>query len=408
MTSAPKFEFPEDHEFVKGEHIYVIDKNKHDIWQALIKKVGKNGYIVHFEDNDDGDKKFPKTKRFLLRTETNNAIYEDQAKQRQEKESESEESESPKPEELSPPNEEEEKPKRKRAKKDVVFDKQAFVLHAWDSGIREKEAFVKYMSECTEDVVAEFERYYKIKNVDRYPPFTIGGELKEKNLSNFWETCKIQWKGICGNVDSVPTKVFLSKAPNAYKLPNQSLSNARAALKFIFDPETSETTDFIQFCAFLAMFGPAQSAIRKIGAFLKCPENIKEQLGMPDLGTFQDPEINLEDTEMNGFTFTAKDGAERTLYNIPYVEAVSSREPSKGNYLIDDEGTEFESWIDFFRKTYPDDFKEQKKSDDEDEEEKPKKQKKEKKEKKPKKVKKDDEEVVMEDSPEEKEEHESE
>jgi hypothetical protein len=79
--SAPKFErTPNSPVFSPNNEIYVIDENKVDLWRAKIKKVFKKGYLVHFEDTDQADAKFPHASRLLAKTDTNNGIYQEQAR----------------------------------------------------------------------------------------------------------------------------------------------------------------------------------------------------------------------------------------------------------------------------------------------------------------------------------------
>ncbi|OHT04322.1 hypothetical protein TRFO_28213 [Tritrichomonas foetus] len=445
---TPDFEIPaEDHVFSKGDEIYVKDKNKHDIWEAEIIKVTADKYFCRYTSTKE-HKCYPNTKRFLLRTEKNVAIFKEQENKRNENPSQNNEEEKesltiqeliPETQKLNDENESEEnsdskidenvnkksspktpkknqaksntkkvtksKPRKTQKKKDSkyhdensdgsendddnddddsdddsnenedehnnnygtdddtentssadekekrkkriktkkpIVDNQLIVHNAWQNGIHDVDSFRNFMMENLDSAVAEFEKLYKLNNVSEFPPFKLGGELDPKEIEKFWIQSQYLWKKFFGDLESVPTKEFIKKTVSYFKLPNQLESNARGTLTFIFDPANQEETTFLQFCAFLAMFGPANTAIRKIGHWLKCPPELKDSLLYNDIpDTSYD---NVEDIEMNCFSLNLEEGqTEKAVYNIPYVD-------TDGNYLVDQDGTFYKNWAEYFEK----------------------------------------------------------
>lgn len=103
------FERDETHQFQVGEEVYVLDKNKLDIYEAIIEKIGKKYYSVHYPEypDDDGPVGFH---RVLMRTTRNKEIYDQQEaiRRRREAEAEEEEEEANEEEDSSSENAEEE------------------------------------------------------------------------------------------------------------------------------------------------------------------------------------------------------------------------------------------------------------------------------------------------------------
>ncbi|KAH0794367.1 39 kDa initiator binding protein [Histomonas meleagridis] len=363
----PIFELPPaDHQFTEGEDIYLIDKNQIDLWKAKIKKITKVNHIIKIEDSDEGEKRLKTTERLLERTEKNNQIYETQLKQRQElekemkdkeereKEENDEEKESVENEikeeekseeyssndEKNSPIQEEKKRKRSkkpRSKRPAVIDNREIVRNSWLNGIHEVESFRKYMNDNLNEAMDEYMKFYNMMNITENPPFKLGGGLSSDEVSEFWKDCLSFWRHIYPNKCVVNTTHFIRKLAEKLRLPNQIESNAREALAFIFDPETQPETEFTQFCAFMAMFGPSSTAIRKLGQFLKCPEKLKDSLVFPDIDELMTSKFNIDLMEMNCFTLNGKN-----VYNRIAVD-------TNGNYLVDSDGVEYGSWDEFFK-----------------------------------------------------------
>ncbi|KAH0791428.1 39 kDa initiator binding protein [Histomonas meleagridis] len=348
-----------DHQFQRGDDIYFIDRNKTDLWKAKIKKCNEKYYAIHFEDVDKVDKKVKGTERLLERTEKNNQIYEAQLKQREELEKSMKEKEEEEENE-NPSHEEELDDENKTADKDLdtdsnkkkkrsgklrskrpIIDSREIVKNAWSMGFHEIEKFRKFLKKNLNNTMSEYEKYYKMVHVTENPYFKLGGQTSSTVENQFWEDCSIFWKRLCPNEAVVNTVQFIRKVSELLRLPNQTESNARDAIRFIFDPEIQPETEFMQFCAFMAMFGPAPTAMRKIGHFLKCPQNIMNSIVFNDMSELAN--TNIEDMEMNCFTLSLGEGKEKNVYNRVSVD-------TNGKYLVDADGVEYESWEELFEK----------------------------------------------------------
>ena len=451
------FEPIEDsHNFEIDEEVYFIDNNRKDIFNAKIQKITKKGFIIALLDyGDDNIKRVMNPKRLLLHTQKNNAIYEEQVRQRKmisspehepieerqetpelnnnnnistasklsnkhgeelnntnnnitdhsnnivkvkkedddsryvevtvelkkeiKKEVVSEEKtreervdnpnkEEEKKEEYkqvekdrnednqeeavpestdsgnlaekiernSPENSSEKKAKGRKSKKPVI-DQQFIVKTAWEKGIHDVKKFRNYVEKLFQNVIDEFEEFQNMKNVCDKPPFALGGNV---DVKKFWSSTKAQWTKLFGDNDKVSTQEFIKKVSSTFKLQNQTESNARQALLFFFDPEAMSETKFVQFCAFLALFGPAQTIFRKIGHFLRCPEAIINEVSYFDVA---DVLSSDEDTYINEFVLYSGEDDEKSVYNIPTLTTNES-------YLIDSDGNKYNSWLEFFNK----------------------------------------------------------
>lgn len=413
-----KFQKPDpDYEFQQGDEIYVIDKNRHDIWAATIRKISSKGYFVHYE-SDHEDRKYPGTNRFLLRCPHNNAIFEAQEKERKaiengDKSNEQEEKEvqaaeiinqEKKPETGNPTtkpskpatrkkiqkesDEDDEEPELEDDEKDEdvsnqsnseqssnhnsqpeppskkkkkirshksTFDVPLLVLNAWDNGIQDVDTFKQYINEQMDQSISSFEQLHKMQNLKTSHPFKLGGPIDHQTTDNFFAQAQILWKKMFGDRVVVPINEFLKNASKTLKLPNQLESNAHQTLKFVFDPEdTKQYIDLVQFCSFLAMFGPHQTAFRKVGQLLnKSPIKVRNSILFPDIpGVFEElgPEaemncftLKLANNESQATTQESQEDNDLYVYNLPLVNTDS-------DYLIDHEGTTYHNWMDFCEK----------------------------------------------------------
>ncbi|KAK8834377.1 hypothetical protein M9Y10_027685 [Tritrichomonas musculus] len=80
MNGTPDFDYPKSQKiYHKGEEVYVIDKNKFDIFKAVITHVhGQNKYVVHYPDFPQDDEIVNDRSRILSKTKTNNKIFREQ------------------------------------------------------------------------------------------------------------------------------------------------------------------------------------------------------------------------------------------------------------------------------------------------------------------------------------------
>lgn len=173
-------------------------------------------------------------------------------------------------------------------------------------------------------------------NVAEEQPFSLGLNLSDHDITKFWTTARNQWKKMFEDAESVRTEEFIKKTASTFKLQNQMESNAREALRFFFDTESSSNeTNFFQFCALLALFGPTQTMFRKIGHFLQCPPSLKDSFAYNDVNDIREPDQNIY---LNEFVFFAGTSREKIFYNMPFTS-------TDKQYIVDEEGNKYDSWL---------------------------------------------------------------
>ena len=266
---------------------------------------------------------------------------EDQNEEKEEEEKEEEEENNS--DEKDTPIQKDKKKKRskKQRPKRPIIDNREIVRNSWASGIHETEDFRKFMNDNLNEAMYEFEKFYKMMNISENHLFKLGGPHTDAEESQFWKDCFSFWRHLNPNETTVNTNRFIRRVAEKLRLPNQTESNAREALAFIFDAEGQPETEFMQFCAFMAMFGPSATAIRKVGHFLKCPDKMRDSLVFPDMAELADSSFNIEAMEMNCFTMGKKN-----VYNRVAVD-------TSGKYLVDSDGVEYGSWEEFFERNAP-------------------------------------------------------
>lgn len=226
--------------------------------------------------------------------------------------------------------------KRKKKVKKPIFDQQTVVKAAWHNGIHEVNKFKRFMKKNIKSLVSAFEKYQIMMNVAEEQPFSLGLNLSDHDITKFWTTARNQWKKMFEDAESVRTEEFIKKTASTFKLQNQMESNAREALRFFFDTESSSNeTNFFQFCALLALFGPTQTMFRKIGHFLQCPPSLKDSFAYNDVNDIREPDQNIY---LNEFVFFAGTSREKIFYNMPFTS-------TDKQYIVDEEGNKYDSWL---------------------------------------------------------------
>jgi hypothetical protein len=324
--SIPAFELtPKGHVFDPGDEIYVIDSNGVDLLKATIKKRLKKGYVAHHDGGEEEDLKFHNTRRLLIRTGANTAIWEAQEKLRA--------TMPPAPDDDPEPS-----PRRVRRGKKPLLSPATLVQDAWRAGLRDVDAFRTTL----EDAVHLFENHHRMSDIEAHPLFPLGGGLTEEEVSEFWRAAAALWRGMFKEEVAVPTAVFLKKAAHAFKLPNQDPANARETLGYYF--ETDEV-DVATFCSFLAMFGPAPSTMRKIADFFKIDPATRDAILPVDI-TEVGNVAELEAIEpANSFSVNTEAG-QKTVFNIVSVD-------NQSEYLVDSDGKKYDSWVAFVQENPP-------------------------------------------------------
>jgi hypothetical protein len=317
--SAAAFEFPpEGHSFDTGDEIFVIDDNKYDILAGTVSKKSSRGYTVRFDDGDA--RSFKSTKRLLLRTSANTAIFESQQSLIRS---------------APPPPPSDDSPPRRSRSKPPVLSADFIVREAWGAGIRDAAGLASLLKDRTAEAVRIYEARGKLLAIDKTPLFSLGGGISETDAKVFWSRAKVQWNKLFGDEIGIPRNRFLRAVAEAVRLPQQTAQNAREILAPFFEKQEVGVTEF---CLVLAQFGPGSAMMRKIGSYWKCSEKARHAIQGVNLG-----ELGLDElAEVEGNSFEVETAAGGiTLYNLVGVE-------NDGQYLVDGDGKTYGSWVEFF------------------------------------------------------------
>lgn len=84
--------------------------------------------------------------------------------------------------------------KKKRKAKKPLFDQEMIIKTAWHNGIHEVTKFKKYVKKNVKLLVSEFEKYHVMMNVADEPPFSLGINLQDSDITKFWTNARNQWK----------------------------------------------------------------------------------------------------------------------------------------------------------------------------------------------------------------------
>jgi hypothetical protein len=143
----------------------------------------------------------------------------------------------------------------------------------------------------------------------------------------------------------VPTTIFLKKASDFFRLPNQDPLNARQTLKYYFDPDQTDQVDVAMFCSFLAMFGPATTIMRKLADFFRIDSTARDGILPVDVKEV-DNLAELEAMEPANSFFVNTEAGEKTVFNLVSVD-------NEGEYLVDSDGKRYASWVAFVEANPP-------------------------------------------------------
>jgi hypothetical protein len=334
--SEPDFDLtPEDHVFNVGDQIYVIDDNKVDLLEARIKKRYTRGYLVRFVNDEEEDTKFKDNRRLLLRNEINNGIFEAQQsvrkRQRPSPEPEPEEEEA----ELVIPSPAGRPPRPKRI---PPLKPETIVEGAIAAGVTDSQGFLAYITEKTEAAIALFETRRADLAIDEKPLFKLGGGIEPEDVTAFWKQAKTHWSDLFGGATAVPSEQFVRKIAAAFAGDFEPAA-ARSLLRKTFQPEPGEEVTIAEYAGFLAEFGPVTTLLRKVNSYWQCSEEARSALQPLDFASIGD-RGSTADEEGNSFEIETTGGKVKIVYNLVTVE-------SDGNYLVDDDGRRYGSWVEF-------------------------------------------------------------
>lgn len=191
-------------------------------------------------------------------------------------------------------------------------------------------------------------------------PFSLGAISNLEN-DRFMDEARRAWQELVPNRSptvSVNASYLLDRAAKMFRFNSnqdeeQSEENARAVMGALLVSRKPEDTElsFADFARFLAMFGPKETVMLKILSLLSLGQSgddvesrtwlnfdrhtPDEELGLP-CARFSEPMPNC-------LVIRQRDGSVRSAYNNPLVQ-------ESGEYVIDDSGHTYSSWVDYFDK----------------------------------------------------------
>lgn len=170
------------------------------------------------------------------------------------------------------------------------------------------------------------------------------GKISQNQLMTFHNEAISLWEQITGSTHIIaPSTTFIENAAKLFKQPEQPVDNANAVISAIIETRKQGTVRFIDFCHFLAMFGPKETVMVKIANLLICSrmgENSWLVFGEPD------PVINVPiygsflANEPNCLRIRLKNQI-IDVWNDPLT-------PSTQYYVIDSTGMRFRDWEQYF------------------------------------------------------------
>lgn len=378
MNDTPCETPQDDKGFDKGVEIYYLDKNKVDIYLAEIQSKQDDHYIIEFKDHDAKPKKVT-IDRILPKTQENDEIYLKQKEEREnqlaiideekkqkklkkmkneqiddqstqnkkhKKHAENEKEGEEKSDSKKVVKKKHTKVKKSKKQKKPLFDYNLIVRGAWQKGIHDPDHFKKFVKKNVKTLYEEYEQYYNIMNGSNDQPlFLLGGYSDEnksdkKEIKKFWSNSRSLWNKLFDDSINVKTHIFNKKLIEIMKLPNQTESNARAAIEFFFNPDDVEEVNYSSFCAFLALFSPYKTALRKIRDFFNIPPEFADNIVYTDPIDFASQDL---ESEINCIEVYANSENSILVYNLPHV-------PYGEEYLIDNNGALYKTWSEFFEK----------------------------------------------------------
>jgi len=177
----------------------------------------------------------------------------------------------------------------------------------------------------------------------------VFGRCELETLQVFKRIANSIWEEIIDGIEnknSISFEEFLPLVSERFRVSHQSLKNAKRVLEVMFlcDPKQVTIQDFARF---LAKFGPEETVMEKIGSLTSSSNQndhwFRPVYGVPtdiaDCSTYG----YFDETEQNCIVIVQKNVKQCKVYNRLDIAI-------PGEYLIDDQGTTYSSWQDFFEK----------------------------------------------------------
>ena len=182
---------------------------------------------------------------------------------------------------------------------------------------------------------------------NQYTPGLTIGQVSPSEVESFKQTVDSIWSQLVGQAKVVDCNTFIDKAAEFFKQPEQPIDNAKEVIKAIVAP-TPKNIYKDDLYKFLAMFGPAKTAMLKIASLLLCSNSggnwlyFDQQQQPPNP---QSPMSGCFDRTMPNclvLTYT-NNGMQnvRRVWNLPMIDAY-------GTYLVDQNNTRYSQWDKIF------------------------------------------------------------
>jgi hypothetical protein len=141
-------------------------------------------------------------------------------------------------------------------------------------------------------------------------------------------------------VMSLAEEPFLEKAAARFKTEQQAMENAVKVLRAIVCPTHEAVVTEAAFVRFMAMFGPASTAMLKIASLLEISEATGRWLVF-DTGAARAGFHAMFDTAEANCLLLRNGQAVTHVWNLPHVD-------SREDYIVDERGKTYASWSDYF------------------------------------------------------------
>lgn len=78
MAESTQFEIVQDYQFKPRDKVLVIDANGYDLWDAVVKDINAEGYVVYYPEYPNELETLPDASRLLVQTKENMRIFRSQ------------------------------------------------------------------------------------------------------------------------------------------------------------------------------------------------------------------------------------------------------------------------------------------------------------------------------------------
>jgi hypothetical protein len=167
------------------------------------------------------------------------------------------------------------------------------------------------------------------------------GKVRPETEALFLESARVLWQELVDNFSlTLGAETFLKKAAAKFKTEQQATQNAVDVLRAIICPSNELVVSEVQFVRFMAMFGPASTAMLKISSLLEISHTTGQWLIFDPATAPPGTSAAFDGTEANCLVIRRGVSATR-VWNLPLVDA-------RADYVVDERGKYYSSWKDYF------------------------------------------------------------